>query len=172
MDTIKSPVTGFSVSFPPILSKQPNLLILGTMPSVASLQAKEYYAHPANAFWKIIAAIKSMDCPADYEKKKRMLIDMDMALWDVCYSCIRPGSADSDISQVEPNKISELLTAYPTIKTIFFNGQMAARLFHRYLKPTEGIILKILPSTSPAYTLPFEQKLEAWRTNMQLFHFS
>jgi len=92
---------------------------------------------------------------------------MNLALWDVCHTCIRPGSADSNIREEEPNRIEELLAAHPTIHTIIFNGKTAEKLFHRYLKIMDGIHSITLPSTSPAYTLPFEKKLEAWRVVLQ-----
>src|SRR5262245_46767435 len=44
-------------SFPPIVSPQSKLLILGSMPGEASLKAGEYYAHPRNAFWHIMAEL-------------------------------------------------------------------------------------------------------------------
>ncbi|MDP4276219.1 MAG: DNA-deoxyinosine glycosylase [Bacteroidota bacterium] len=150
-------------SFPPILSAHPNILILGTMPSAASLQAGEYYAHPSNAFWKIMSTIKGIDCPTTYEEKKQLIVSLDLALWDVCHTCIRPGSADSDIRQEEPNAIRELLSKQPTIHTIIFNGQTAEKLFRRHLKQPEGIRTITMPSTSPAYTLPVKKKLAVWR---------
>lgn len=151
------------ISFPPIIGVQPKALILGTMPSVASLRKNEYYAHPGNAFWKIMSAIKVNDCPTVYEDKKQMLMDMGIALWDVCHTCIRLGSADIDIHNEEPNMIDELLTANASIHTIIFNGQTAEKLFRRHLKKIEGINAIVMPSTSQAYTMPYEQKLEAWR---------
>jgi len=155
------------VSFPPIIATHPRILILGTMPSVISLQENQYYAHPKNAFWKILSTVNSIDCPTDYQIKKQLIINMNLALWDVCHACIRPGSADSDIREVEPNPIEELLAAHPTIHTIIFNGKTAEKLFHRYLKIRDEIHSITLPSTSPAYTLPFEKKLEAWRVVLQ-----
>jgi len=92
---------------------------------------------------------------------------MNLALWDVCHTCIRPGSADSDIREVEPNNIEELLAAHSTIHTIIFNGKTAEKLFNRHLKIRNGIHSIALPSTSPAYTLPFEKKLEAWQVVLQ-----
>jgi double-stranded uracil-DNA glycosylase len=156
-------------SFAPILGTQPKVLILGTMPSVASLQAKEYYAHPGNAFWKILSAIRGIDCPALYEEKKRLISDMDLGLWDVCHTCIRPGSADSDIRDEEPNEIKELLIEFPSIRTILFNGKTAEKLFFRHFKKFDGIKTVAMPSTSPAYTLAFKQKLEAWQA---IIHFT
>jgi double-stranded uracil-DNA glycosylase len=155
------------VSFPPIVSIHPKILILGTMPSVTSLYANEYYAHPGNAFWKIISAIKGIDCPTIYEEKRQLLMEMDLALWDVCHSCFRSGSADSEIRKEEPNRINELLAAQESIRTILFNGQTAEKLFRRHLKTIDGVNTITLPSTSPAYTLPFEQKLKAWREIIQ-----
>jgi len=151
-------------SFPPILGTHPRALILGTMPGVASLRANEYYAHPGNAFWKIMSAIKGIYCPTKYEEKKQLIRDMDLALWDVCHTCIRPGSADSDIRNEEPNQIRELLAAHASIRTIIFNGQTAEKLFHRHLKTIDSVNVITMPSTSPAHTLAFEKKLDAWRT--------
>ncbi len=155
-------------SFPPIIALQPKILILGTMPSVTSLQDSEYYAHPGNTFWRIMSAIEGVDCPTDYEKKKQLIRNMGLALWDVCHTCIRPGSADSAISNEEPNQIKELLAAHPSIHTILFNGKTAEKLFYRHLKKIEGINMFAMPSTSPAYTLSFEKKLETWKSKLQI----
>src|SRR5258708_18680993 len=38
---------------PPIIDDDARVLILGNMPSVMSLGAREYYANPRNAFWKL-----------------------------------------------------------------------------------------------------------------------
>jgi len=156
----------FISSFPPIIAIQPKILILGTMPSATSLQACEYYAHPGNTFWRIMSAIEGVDCPTEYEKKKELIIKMGLAVWDVCHSCIRPGSADSDISNEVPNKINELLAAHPSIHTILYNGKTAEKLFYRHLKKIEGINMFAMPSTSPAYTMSFEKKLEVWKSQL------
>jgi len=161
-------ITGFS----PIVGQNPKILILGTMPSIASLRANEYYAHPGNAFWKILSAIKGIDCPADYKEKRSLIIDMKLALWDVCQACIRPGSADSDIRNEIPNLIAELLADKPTIHTIIFNGQTAMKLYFRHMKKIEGITTITLPSTSPANTMPFVQKLEDWKVIEKMVKFN
>jgi len=153
-------------SFTPILSAQPKVLILGTMPSATSLQKNEYYAFPGNVFWKIISAIKGIDCPTVYTEKRKLILEMDLALWDVCHTCIRPGSADSAIQKEEPNELKELLDAYPSIRAILFNGKTAEKLFHKHFMKMEGVQLFVMPSTSPAYTLSFEKKLKIWQESL------
>lgn len=154
------------IGFPPVIGNQPKVLILGTMPSVASLRANEYYGNPLNAFWRILSSIKGIECPTEYEAKKRLIQEMNLALWDVCHTCIRPGSADSNIRDEEPNPIERLLAENASIKTIIFNGQTAEKLFFRYFKTIEGVNTVALPSTSPAYTLSFQKKLEAWKIGL------
>jgi hypoxanthine-DNA glycosylase len=137
------------------------------MPSTVSLKVCHYYAHSANAFWPIMASLNDVECPSSYYSKKELLWKLNLALWDVCYRCQREGSADSTIREVEPNPINDLLIQYPTINRILFNGQTAAQLFNRYILPVRAVDLRILPSTSPANTMPIERKLEAWKTAIQ-----
>jgi double-stranded uracil-DNA glycosylase len=153
-------------SFFPIVGHAPKILILGTMPSVASLRRKEYYGNPLNAFWKMMAVIRGVECPTDYEAKKLLMIEMGLAVWDVCHTCIRSGSLDSAIREEEPNRIKELLAAYPTIHTILFNGQTAEKLFKRHFGTIDEVRTVTMPSTSPAYTLPFHKKVEAWKIEL------
>jgi hypoxanthine-DNA glycosylase len=134
------------------------------MPSVISLRNNEYYANPMNAFWKIIFAIKGTTTSSIYEERTRLIKEMDLALWDICHTCIRPGSADSDIHNEVANPIIALLAENPSIRTILFNGQAAQKLFFRHFKTIKNINLITLPSTSPAYTLPFQKKLEIWKS--------
>ena len=156
-------------SFPPVVGKAPDTLVLGSMPGKASLQAGQYYAHPRNSFWRIIAAIAGFDPAAPYQERLDGLMRARIALWDVLHSCVRPGSADSAIRNGTrvPNDFRAFFHAHSGIRLVCFNGAEAEQSFRRYVLPGLGgrpIRYLRLPSTSPAYAvLSFEQKLEAWR---------
>ena len=150
-------------SFPPIENPGARLLILGTMPSVVSLQQAFYYAHPRNCFWPMMAEILGETRPQTDEDKRHMLSAHGIALWDVAKSCVRPGSLDSHIKDALPNDIHGLLARCPKIELILLNGGTAMALYRKML-PTLAIShpCRQMPSTSPAYTLPYEQKRSAW----------
>ena len=158
-------------SFAPVLGAGPRILILGSMPGVASLEAQQYYAHPRNAFWPIMQAIFDIDVQQSYESRVRQLTERGVALWDVLASCVRPGSLDAsiDATTVQANDLPGLLLAAPSISGIFFNGQMAETVFKRHvLKRFSDTQVNLprcrLPSTSPANaSWSFERKLAAWR---------
>ena len=105
-------------SFDPIVDDKSRVLILGTMPGVESLRKQEYYGHPRNAFWPIIAAACGRELPVSYVEKTAMLLDGGIALWDVCRGCEREGSLDSNIKAVKPNDINSLLLRYAKIKRV------------------------------------------------------
>jgi len=154
-------------SFAPIVDKNCNVLILGTMPGVMSLKKQQYYGFDRNAFWKIIYALFGSEPDEDYGLRKAFLLSHGIALWDVLKACEREGSSDSDIKNPEPNDFAGFYEEYPDIKYVCFNGGPAANLYKRFvIKKGIGVSGKesfILPSTSPAYTLPFGEKLERWR---------
>jgi hypoxanthine-DNA glycosylase len=82
-------------SFPPIVSEKSKVLILGTMPGDRSLKLNQYYGHNGNNFWKIIFTICEEPFSPDYEKRKNVLLNNNLALWDVLQACEREGSSDS-----------------------------------------------------------------------------
>ena len=150
-------------SFLPLIPDNPNVLILGTMPGIASLQAQQYYGHPRNHFWKIMAHLyNSAEIPLDYEQKKWLLLQNNIALWDVLQFCEREGSLDVAIKNPVPNAILDLLNEKPSITKIIFNGKESQKLFLNYFGVLENISYHVVPSTSPANTMKFELKFESW----------
>ena len=84
-------------SFDPVADTDSRLLILGSMPGIRSLQMQQYYGHPQNRFWPLLAALLGyQEVPAAYADRKRMLIDNRIALWDVLGCCEREGSLAGD----------------------------------------------------------------------------
>ncbi|NQY27188.1 MAG: DNA-deoxyinosine glycosylase [Piscirickettsiaceae bacterium] len=164
-----------SISFPPIAGKDAQILILGSMPGIKSLQEQQYYAHPRNAFWPIMASLYDFDLSLDYAARCQQLVDNKVAIWDVLKSCCRQGSLDQAIEtdSIVANDFLAFLTQYPKIKSICFNGTKAEQVFHRYVLPTlttaqQQIIRHKLPSTSPAHaTQSFDDKLSQWQITKQ-----
>ena len=155
-------------SFAPVINQKSKVLILGSMPGIKSLEAAQYYAHPYNRFWKIMAIIcKYPDLDkANYEIKTKTLLKNGFALWDVVKTCNRNGSLDTNIQNVKPNNISDLIEKYPNINKICCNGNKAFELFNKYSKAImqeqKTEIIK-LPSTSPANAkYSFEMLLNEW----------
>lgn len=150
--------------YEPVIDAGCHTLILGTMPSVKSLEAGFYYAHPRNAFWPIMARILGEALPETIPEKKAMLLGHGVALWDTAASCQREGSLDADMRDVVLNDIDALLMAYPRIERIFLNGGEAYRLFKKGCAARgDNLLVMRMPSTSPAYTMPFDRKLEIWQ---------
>lgn len=162
-------------SFAAVCGDTPRVLILGSMPGVASLRAQRYYAHPRNAFWPVMEALFGIAADQPYDKRMTALLAQGVAVWDVLASCRREGSLDSDIdpASARPNDLTGLLAAQPGIGAIFLNGGTAASLYRRHIVPTltpaqQAIPVTLLPSTSPAHAgRSLAQKIEAWRVIQQ-----
>ena len=151
------------VGLPPILDAGVETLILGSFPSPASLAAQQYYAHRQNQFWRLLGALIGEPlADLDYAEKQRCLLRHHIGVWDVYRRCQREGALDSAIQAPEPNDFSLLKTAAPRLQRICFNGKTSGK-FERGFRDA-GYETRVLPSTSPAYTLAFERKLEMWRT--------
>ena len=133
-------------SFQPIFDKNSRVLILGSMASVKSLEKGFYYMHPRNRFWSTVSKIVGKEVPADIEQKKQWLLDNNIALMDIIYSCNRKGSLDSDITDVVPNDIEQVLNT-ANIRAIFCNGRKS---FETAQKTYPHLTFYYLPSTSPA----------------------
>ncbi|MDR3250569.1 MAG: DNA-deoxyinosine glycosylase [Tannerella sp.] len=150
-------------SFAPLVSDDTEILILGSMPGDASIAAGEYYAHPRNRFWKMMATLTGEPLPVSYEEKKDLLKRHKTGLWDLAKTAKRKGSLDTNISDATVNDIDGLLKDHPKIKAVGFNGGKAQTLFKANFRQREGINYIGLPSTSPANAgISFEQICEAW----------
>ncbi|MBX3606251.1 MAG: DNA-deoxyinosine glycosylase [Piscinibacter sp.] len=148
---------------PPVLARRTRLLVLGSFPGVASLQAGQYYAHPRNQFWAILSALWGVDLPAlSYRARLAEVRRHGLGIWDVYASCRREGSLDSAIEDAELNDLAGLRRRAPGLQAIVHNGGESARVMA--LTRTLGLPVLRLPSTSPANaSWSFERKLAAWR---------
>jgi hypoxanthine-DNA glycosylase len=148
-----------------------NVLILGSMPSQLSLEKQQYYAHPRNSFWAIMARLLEFDINTDYAEKLLALQRYKIALWDVIASCQRRGSLDSNIEKdsIIINDFGQFFEQHRAIEHIFFNGNTASQEYSKrvlpYLKPHwQSVPCTRLPSSSPAMaSLNLEQKILAWQ---------
>ena len=152
--------------FPPVVSSG-RVMILGSFPGLASLQARGYYAHPRNLFWRIMEELFGAGPESSYEKRQEILKQRGISLWDVLLSGERQGSLDNAIRGGTLNNFSMFFAQNPAIDYLFFNGKTAHTLFIRYVLPNirdKKLHLHVLPSTSPANAgISFSRKLEAWR---------
>jgi TDG/mug DNA glycosylase family protein len=155
-------------SFGPIADKSARVLVLGSMPGVLSLKTNQYYAHPRNAFWRIMASIYGFSAELPYESRVEALKASGVALWDVLHACVRVGSLDSAIEQGSrvPNNFQSFFQQHPFLKFVGFNGAEAEESFNTYVMPhlnVSGIAFARLPSSSPTHAVSLGQKVAAWR---------
>jgi len=158
-------------SFAPIADRRARVLILGSMPGRASLQAGRYYAHPQNVFWRIASDLLRFDPEAPYRTRVKALGTARIALWDVLFSCVRDGSLDARIERETANDFGAFFRDHRSITHVYFNGAKAEASFRRHVLGRIGVrnLSYIrLPSTSPANaSMTYEQKLNAWRAGMR-----
>ena len=162
-------------SFPPLASHAARVLILGSLPGQASLDAQQYYAYPRNAFWRIMADLLGFDAALPYTQRCEALIVARVAVWDVMQSCVRPGSLDSAIveSTIVPNDFTAFLDQHPKIREVCFNGAKAESSFKKHVMSELGpavsrLAYLRLPSTSPVHaSLSFDAKRDAWHESLQ-----
>jgi hypoxanthine-DNA glycosylase len=147
----------------PVIAANARLLILGSFPGVASLQARQYYGHPRNHFWPIVGQLLGLDLVGmAYEKRLMALMHSGLAVWDVYASCERVGSLDQAIRNPTFNDFHSLQKRAPALRHVAHNGAESARAM-RHLQGL-GFEVMRLPSTSPANaSWSFERKLAAWR---------
>ncbi|WP_313348045.1 DNA-deoxyinosine glycosylase [Stenotrophomonas sp.] len=147
------------------------VLVLGSMPGVASLQAAQYYAHPRNRFWPLMGALTGIDATLPYAARLHAVQAAGVGLWDVIGACERRGSLDAAIvrgSEVA-NAVPALIERLPSVRAVACNGGTAHRAFLRWVQPAlgaRGLSLPVwsLPSTSPANAAwPLPRLQAAWQ---------
>ena len=148
---------------PPVIGSQTRLVVLGSFPGVASLNAGQYYGHPRNHFWPLLSAIWGVDLMSlTYAQRLEQMHGHGLGLWDVYASCRRQGSLDSAIRQARRNDLGGLLQRAPQLQAVAHNGGESARATRHTL--ALGVAVLILPSTSPANaSWSFDRKLSSWR---------
>lgn len=150
-------------SFPPVVDACTRVLVLGSLPGEESLARRQYYGNPRNHFWRLMSEVIGRDLvPLVYEDRLRALLDAGVGLWDTVGAATRRGSLDGAIRNHEPNPLSELVATLPALRAVGFNGGKSASLGMAQLSGETRLALLPLPSSSPAYTLPLEAKLEEW----------
>lgn len=150
--------------FPPVVDQRTRVLVLGSLPGEQSLTAGQYYANPRNQLWRLIGAVIGRPIvPLPYEKRLEALLDAGVGLWDTVASAERSGSLDAAIRGHQPNDLVALASSLPRLGVIAFNGQKSAAIGRASLGATGKPHLIDLPSSSPAFTLSFEAKLDRWQ---------
>ena len=148
--------------FAPVVDAATRVLILGSLPGAASLAAVEYYAHPQNAFWRLVGGVIGVELTAlAYPARLAALRVAGIGLWDVVATARRRGSSDASLRDVAANDLGALVAALPRLRLIAFNGRTAAAIGARQLAGV-GAPRLVLPSSSPAYTLAPHTKALAW----------
>jgi hypoxanthine-DNA glycosylase len=149
--------------FPPVIDDKVERLILGSFPSEASLAAGQYYAHPRNQFWRLLAELLGEPlAEMPYRRRLRRVLAHRLGIWDVLDACDREGSGDASICNQKANQFARLHRLAPRLATVAFNGQAAGQFAAEFA--AAGFRTAVLPSSSPAHAgRSFEQKLAVWR---------
>lgn len=156
--------TAQSHPFPPLYDTHSRVLILGSFPSVASREARFFYGHPQNRFWRVLAALFDASVPQTVEEKTALVLRNRLALWDTVAFCEIAGSSDASITNVRANDLRPILDG-ADIRAIFCNGGTSYRWYNKLLRDKLGREAALLPSTSPANAAWTQDKLVgAWGT--------
>lgn len=148
---------------PPLFDENSKTLILGSFPSVKSREAAFFYGHPQNRFWSVLSQLHGVPKPETVEEKKKLVLENNLALWDVIASCEIVGSSDSSITDVTANDLS-IIIENSKVDRIFVNGKTAEKYYNKFTYPKTRIKAICLPSTSPANAAwKLEKLVDAWK---------
>ncbi len=150
-------------SFPPVVDERTRLLLLGSLPGEQSLARGQYYANPRNQFWRLLGRVIGSDLESlSYQARLENLLAAGIGLWDTVESATRRGSLDGAIRDHSANDLARLVATLPNLRAIGFNGGKSASLGMSQLAGRPDLALVPLPSSSPAFTLAFEEKARSW----------
>lgn len=163
MNPHAAPESMVKASFPPVVDEHTRVLVLGSLPGEQSLARGRYYANPRNQFWRLIGTVMETDLvPLSYEERLGALLGAGVGLWDSVGSAQRRGSLDAAIREHRANDLAALAASLPSLRAVGFNGGTSARIGMKQLEGRPDLMLLPLPSSSPAFTMSFEAKLERW----------
>ncbi|MDX1404509.1 MAG: DNA-deoxyinosine glycosylase [Woeseiaceae bacterium] len=154
----------------PVAAPDARVLILGTLPSRLSLEKRQYYGNPQNAFWRVMGELIDAGPRIAYPDRLQILRDCGIALWDVLKTANRRGSLDAaiELDGAIANDFAGFFAEHSQIQLVVFNGQTAAKLYQRLVvRPGIGTIKEIptttMPSTSAAHaSMSFATKVQHW----------
>jgi double-stranded uracil-DNA glycosylase len=163
-------VSSLALGMPAVASTDARVLILGSIPGLASMHARQYYAHPQNLFWPMLCQFLGISPELSYQPRLRAMQDRKIALWDVLQACERSGSLDSKVRResMQINEFADFFARHPALKSVICNGKLAAQQFCRAVLPELkqiGVVVQLLeaPSTSPANAaMPKTERIARW----------
>jgi hypoxanthine-DNA glycosylase len=100
----------------------------------------------------------------EYAGRLQTLLAHHVGLWDVVAEAKREGSLDSNIRDHAGNDLVGVIESLSNLAVIAFNGGTAERIGLKTLgQQGEAHHIVRLPSSSPAHTLSYAEKLRAWQ---------
>lgn len=139
------------------------VLVMGLLPSDISLKKQQYYANPANDFWRLIGAVLNQNVESmSYKNRIALMAAHRIGLWDIYHNCIRPGSLDGQITEPELNDFAVLKKVTPKLRLICFNGKKAGESEHKLR--SLGYETCVLPSSSSANRKSSAERIRIWKS--------
>lgn len=182
--------------FPPFLPKGARVMMMGTFPPAAEKRAMDFhYPNFQNDMWRVYGLAffgdkdhfrKGQEKAFDADKIKAFLAAKGIASCPTVFRAIREhgNASDAFLKVVEPVHLDEVLAQVPDVAYIATTGGKATEILLSLLpgkiklpKTNEtiqvayqGRSLSItrLPSTSRAYPLKLEKKVEAYKNFFEL----
>jgi|AGTN01.3.fsa_nt_gi G:T/U mismatch-specific DNA glycosylase len=153
----------FVHAFEPVKDENSKILILGSVPSLKSVERGFYYMHPQNRFWPLMSALFGKDFViVGREGKTKLLLSLHIALYDSIRECDIYGSSDLKAFNLVPTDLKKLIEG-TKIEKIFCNGTLSYNVAYKNNSEVRGIIKK-LPSTSPANaSFNLNRLSDAWK---------